>query len=183
MTVFMTDFTVRAAAPATDPADRTVLERLWHLFRHDMSAFSGQLPRPDGTFRNERLRAAFTEPGWASYLFHQQEHPVGFALVRNLGGPGPVVLSSFFLVNAARGRGYGLGAALEVVRRHPGAWEVAFQDANSAAVAFWPRVAEAAADGDGWRVEHRPIADRPETTPDAWVSFTVPAAASNQPLH
>jgi aryl-alcohol dehydrogenase-like predicted oxidoreductase len=66
------------------PADQPVLERLWLLFRHDMSEFRGQLPRPDGTFRSERLRAAFGDPDWAPYLLVQGESPVGLALVRGL---------------------------------------------------------------------------------------------------
>jgi predicted acetyltransferase len=171
----MTVLTVRHADPAADPTDRSLLDRLWQLFRHDMSAYSGTLPRPDGGFRTERLDAARTEPGWAAYLFHLDGQPAGFALVRNLTGPGPIVLNSFFLVAGARRRGHGLPAALDVVRRHPGAWEVAFQDANTAATVFWPRVAQAA-DGDGWRLEHRPVAGRPEVPADAWISFTVPPA-------
>lgn len=172
----MNDLAVRAADPANDPADRALLERLWLLFRHDMSAFTGSLPLPDGTYRRERLDESFAEPGWATYLFHEADRPVGFAHVRNLGGPGPIVLSSFFLVAGARRRGYGMVAALDVVRRHPGAWEVAFQDANAAAVAFWPRVGAAASGGGDWRLEHRPIPGRPEIAPDAWICFTVPAA-------
>ena len=171
----MTDFAVRAAEPGTQPADRAVLERLWHLFRHDMSVYSGALPRPDGTFRSERLYSAFNEPGWASYLFTEREHPVGFGLVRALDEPGPTVLNAFFLVNAVRRRGRGLSVALDVLHRHPGDWEVAFQDENQAAVAFWPRVAEAAAGPGAWRLEHRPIPGKPEVAPDAWISFTVPA--------
>ena len=169
----MNDFAMRPADTGTGSPDRLVLERLWNLFRHDMSAFTGGLPGPDGAFRTERLRSAFTDPGWAPYLFTQGEYPAGFAFVRNLDGPGPIVLNAFFLVNAVRRRGHGLRAALEVVRRHPGDWEVAFQDANAAAVAFWPRVAEAAAPG-AWRLEHRPIPGRPEIPDDAWISFTVP---------
>ena len=166
----MTDFSIRAA----EPADRPVLDHLWQLFRHDMSAYSHELPRRDGTFRSERLYSALNESGWAAYLFHLGENPAGFAFVRNLDGPGPIVLNSFFLVSAARRQGHGLPAALEVVRRHPGDWEVAFQDANTAAVAFWPRVAQAAG-GDGWRLEHRPVKGRPQVPADAWICFKVPA--------
>ena len=171
----MNDFAVRAADLSTDSADRALVERLWLLFRHDMSAFTGALPFADGTFRRERLEASFTEEGWATYLFHEADRPVGFAHARNLEGAGPIVLSSFFLVAGVRRRGYGLRAALDVVRRHPGDWEVAFQDSNSAAVAFWPRVASAAG-GESWRLEHRPIPGKPEIAPDAWISFSVPAA-------
>ena len=45
-------------------ADHPVLERLWLMFRHDVSEFRGQLPRRDGTFRSERLQAAFGDPDW-----------------------------------------------------------------------------------------------------------------------
>jgi len=38
-----------------DAEDRVVLERLWLMFRHDMSEFQGQLPRPDGSYRTEWL--------------------------------------------------------------------------------------------------------------------------------
>ena len=64
--------------------DRVVLERLWLLFRHDMSRFSGGLPRPDGTFRSEWLDSALASPHWAAFLAHCGDSPVGFAFVRNL---------------------------------------------------------------------------------------------------
>jgi hypothetical protein len=35
----------------------------------------------------------------------------------------------------------GLRAVHKIVTRHPGSWEVAFQDDNVAAVRFWRRVA------------------------------------------
>ncbi|WP_454858018.1 hypothetical protein [Promicromonospora soli] len=97
--------------PST-PADRPVLERLWLLFRHDMSEVSGALPDPSGQFRRERLDAAFTEPAWRGMLAHLEPadgapaSPVGFALVRGLDGPDRV-LSSFFVVRGARRTGIG----------------------------------------------------------------------------
>ncbi|KOU70930.1 acetyltransferase [Streptomyces sp. MMG1533] len=159
--------------PAT-PADRPAVERLWLLFRHDLSEFGGQLPNPDGTFRSERLEAAFSgDVGWAPYLFGLGERPVGFAFVRGLGGP-TRVLNSFFVVRGVRRGGVGLRAVREVVARHPGEWEVAFQDANAGAVRFWRRVAVELA-GDGWKEERRPVPDRPDLAPDVWVSFRYPS--------
>jgi predicted acetyltransferase len=169
----VTDFAIRPADPE-NPTDRAVLERLFLAHRHEMSAYSRELPRPDGTYRDDWLRSVLSnDPAWAAYLFHLGEHPAGFAFVRNLGGPGPLVLNTFFLVNAARRQGHGLTAALDVIRRRPGDWEIAYQDANTAASVLWPRVARAAG-GDTWRHEHRP-APRPEMPPNSWVCFTVPA--------
>ena len=157
-------------------ADRPVVERLWLMFRHDMSEFGGQLPNPDGTFRAERLIAAFEDRDWAGYVFAgPQDRPVGFAIVRGLAGP-VRVLSSFFVVRSMRRTGAGLQAAGAIVTDHPGLWEVAFQDANAAAVRFWRRVATEFA-GSDWTEERRTVPGRPDLPPDVWISFMVPGGA------
>lgn len=167
----MVELSVRLAGEA----DRPVLERLWLMFQHDMSEFWGLLPFPDGTFRSQRLEAAFTTTDSAAYLFMRGERPVGFAVVRGLTGP-QRVLNSFFVVRGARRDGVGLCAVQEVVGRHPGPWEIAFQDDNPAAVRFWHRAADAIAP-DAWTEEHRPVPTRPDLPPDAWISFTATAEA------
>ena len=160
------DVTVRRATAD----DRQTVERLWLLFRHDLSEFGGQLPSPDGTFRSERLDAAFTDSGdWAPYLFTVGEHPVGFAFVRALTGP-KRVLNSFFVVRGLRRTGIGLHAVREVIARHPGPWEIAFQDENAAAARFWRRVADEIAP-DAWTEERRPVVGRPDLPPDVWISL------------
>ncbi|MER5212995.1 GNAT family N-acetyltransferase [Streptomyces sp. NPDC002838] len=165
------ELTVR---PAT-PADRPTVERLWLMFRHDLSKFGGQLPNPDGTFRSERLEAAFSgSADWAPYLISRGEQPIGFAFVRALSTP-THVLNSFFVVRGVRREGVGLAAVREVVARHPGEWEVAFQDDNAGAVRFWRRVAEELAPG-AWREERRPVQGRPDLAPDVWVSFRYPSS-------
>jgi predicted acetyltransferase len=161
-------------------ADRPMVERLWLMFRHDMSQFGGQLPNTDGTFRAERLVAAFEEPGWAGYVFAGPEHrPVGFAIVRGLAGP-VRVLNSFFVVRSMRRAGVGLQAVGAIVAEHPGPWEVAFQEVNTAAVRFWRRAATELA-GNDWTEERRAVPGRPDLPPDVWISFTVDGAADPSP--
>ncbi|MFJ8666197.1 GNAT family N-acetyltransferase [Streptomyces sp. NPDC093600] len=161
----MPDVTARLAGAS----DRPALERLWLMFRHDMSEFDGVLPDPRGAFRTDRLDAALTEPGWAPYLLTRGERPAGLALVRGLAGP-TRVLNSFFVVRGARRTGFGLRAVQAVVALHPGPWEVAFQEANAVAVRFWRRVATEIA-GDAWSEERRPVPGRPDLPPDSWISF------------
>ncbi|MEU9354137.1 GNAT family N-acetyltransferase [Streptomyces griseoloalbus] len=161
----MPDLSIRLAGPA----DRPVVERLWLMFRHDMSEFEDVLPHADGTFRSDRLHRAFTEPGWAPYLVARGDSPAGFAFVRGLDGPARV-MNSFFVVRGARRTGIGLRIAQEIVARHPGAWDIAFQDANAVAVRFWRRVATAIA-GEAWTEERRGVPNRPDLPPDVWISF------------
>ncbi|RAJ66939.1 putative acetyltransferase [Streptomyces sp. Amel2xB2] len=156
-------------------ADRPLMERLWLLFRHDMSEFAGRLPEPDGTFRSDRLDNALRGgPDWAAYALTLGERPAGLAFVRNLTGA-TRILNSFFVVRGARRAGVGMRAVRLLVAEHPGRWEIAFQDSNPAAVRFWRRVAAELA-GDAWSEERRPVPDRPEVPPDAWISFDVPPA-------
>ncbi|MFH9040029.1 GNAT family N-acetyltransferase [Streptomyces sp. NPDC017966] len=165
----MSELSIRPAGHA----DRPVVERLWLMFRHDMSEFQGLLPNADGTFRSERLHMAFTEPGWAPYLAVMGDRPAGFAFVRGLDGPARV-MNSFFVARGARRTGAGLRMAREIVARHPGAWDIAFQDANAAAVRFWRRVATEIA-GEAWTEERRGVPDQPDLPPDVWISFNSPA--------
>lgn len=160
---------VREAAPA----DRPVLERLWLLFRHDLSELAGTLPRPDGTFRTERLVSAFEDDDWAPYLLASGEHPVGLAFVRGLNAP-TRVLNSFFVVRGTRRTGIGRRAARHVLGLHPGPWEIAFQDANLPAVHFWRRVATDVA-GHAWTEQRRPVPGRPDVPPDVWIRIEAEA--------
>ncbi len=164
----MTEVSVRLA----NEADRSVLERLWLMFRHDMSEFTGALPNPDGTFRSERLEAAFTSDDWAPYVVTSGDRPAGLAFVRALT-TSTRVLNSFFVVRGARRTGIGLRAVRQVVTRHPGAWEIAFQDANVGAVSFWRRVATEIA-GEAWTETRRPVPGLPDAPPDVWIAFSFP---------
>jgi predicted acetyltransferase len=148
--------------------DRAALERLWLMFRHEMSSHTRALPSPDGTYRSERLERALIDPAWGAWILTAGQHPIGLALARALDQP-VHVLNSFFVVAPARRRGVGSSFASAVVDAHPGTWTVAFQDANTAAARFWPALA--AGYDPAWRLEHRRVPDRPELPPDAWVTF------------
>jgi predicted acetyltransferase len=155
---------------AATEADRPVLEQLWTMFRHDMSAFTGSVPDHRGRFRQERLDAALTDPGWTAHLFRLGSAAVGFALVRGLGSHERTI-SSFFIAHGARRSGMGRAAVRDVTRQHPGNWSVAFQDRNTVASRFWPTVA--AELDDRWTLEHRGVPGRPDLPDDAWVRFIV----------
>ncbi|MFF9730954.1 GNAT family N-acetyltransferase [Streptomyces albidoflavus] len=165
----MPDISLRLA----ELADKPTAERLWLMFRHDMSEAEGDLPGPDGSFPDAWLHLAFSEPDRAPYLLTVGDRPVGFAFVRGLLGP-TRVMNSFFVVRGARRAGAGTHAAQGVVARHPGPWEIAFQDANAGAVRFWRRVATKIA-GDAWTEERRPVPNRPDLAPDVWISFSTTA--------
>ena len=166
----MSPLTFRPARP-TDPREAAALRRLWQLFRHDLSAVDHALPDPQGRYRSERLESALSaEPGWEAWIATSAGRPVAFALARAVDQP-VRVLSSFFVVAAARRDGLGTAFASTVVSAHPGPWAVAHQGSNAAAARFWPRLASRY--DASWTTEQRTVPGRPDLPPDTWVRFTV----------
>ncbi|MGW6062292.1 GNAT family N-acetyltransferase [Streptomyces sp. NPDC055189] len=144
---------------------RPVVEQLAQLYRHDLSEFLGHLPAPDGTFGFGALPRFFDEPERQALLIRHGAAPAGFILTRPLPR-GATSISAFFVVRALRRRGVGRQAALQLLHSRPGAWAIAFQEANAGAARFWRGVATAAV-GSAWQEETRPVPPpAPATLPD-----------------
>ena len=157
-----------------DAANRPVVERLWQLFKHDMSAVTGALPDAEGRFRAHRLPRYFDGGRDLGFLVRGDRAPVGFCSVLDVG-EGSSVMGDFFVVRAARRSGVGSTAATRLITGRPGSWAVPFQAANTGAVAFWHGVADALADS-AWTEERLPVPGRPEVPPDVWLRFRVAPA-------
>ncbi len=156
---------------------RAVLERLWQLYRHDLSEFRGKhgpegfrgmLPGEDGTYALRSLLPFLDDDAdRAAYLFTNGSSPVGFALVSGLNAQRRL-MSEFFVVRGARRQGIARTAVAELFALHPGEWEIPFQENNVAAARFWRGVA-----GDSVREELRPVPGKPEVPPDVWLTLNV----------
>ena len=163
---------------AVTVATRPVLERLWQLYRHDLSELRGSLPGPDGTFHTRALAPFLSDdPDRSAHLFHAAEGLVGFGLVSRVTKE-PHLMSAFFVVRSARGRGVGLAAATQLLARYPGTWEIPFQEENGAAARFWRRLAPAVADDA--REDRRPVPGKPHVPPDVWLTVTVDLSPPGQ---
>jgi predicted acetyltransferase len=160
--------------------NRQVVERLWQLYRHDLSqfrgthgpeGFRGSLPGENGLFHTRTLVPYFEDDSdRAGFVVHERAVPVGFVFVARLTTP-MRLMGDFFVVRGVRGRGVARAAVEQVFERFPGVWEIPFQDNNSAAARFWRRIA--AERGRDVREERRPVPGKPEVPPDVWITLTV----------
>lgn len=147
--------------------DWTVIAWLWQAYRNDLSAIVDGLPRADGRFNHAWLDGWAESEDAAGYLVREGDAPIAFAVVNRLT-EGPHGIGAFWVVPARRRGGVGWELALDVIRRHPGAWEIAFQRDNPGAGKFWRRVADEVF-GE-WAEEARPVPGKPEVPPDTWLS-------------
>ena len=151
----------------TTSEQRTVAERLWQLYWHDLSEFRGYMPGSSGLYETTRLLNYFKDPNRCGYLIYSDQALRGFALIHGLAGE-TRVMGDFFVVRAARRQHVGYEAAVKVMGLHPGRWAIPFQEENPGAARFWRRVgAELAA--AGYEEEQRPVPGKPQVSPDIWL--------------
>jgi predicted acetyltransferase len=145
------------------------VERLWQLYWHDLSEFRRVLPDADGLFPDRLLAPYRDNPDCRGYLIEDGGPPLGFVFVGRLA-EGPRLMSEFFVVRAARRTGVGYRATLDPLNRHPGRWEIPFQEENQGAARFWRHAATAVA-GDTWTEERRPVPGKPHLPHDVWITL------------
>ncbi len=146
-----------------------VAERFWQFFLHDLSEFRDSNPDEHGAFKRRHLEPfLLRDPDRVAYLVYGPTGPVGFAFVYGLRTD-VRRFDQFFIVRSQRRAGVGRVAAEATVRRHPGRWEVGFQNENLAAARFWRRLAAEV----GMNVEERlqPVPDKPHIPDDVILSF------------
>ena len=146
-----------------------IAERFWQLFLHDLSEFRNSHPDEHGSFKRRHLEPYLVrDPDRVAYLVYGPTGPVGLALVSGLTGE-VRRFDQFFIVRSQRGAGVGRAAAEATVGRHPGRWEVGFQNENPDAARFWRRLAA----GIGTNVQERlqPVPRKPHIPDDVILSF------------
>jgi predicted acetyltransferase len=125
--------------------DKTVLANLLQLYRHDLSAERAIELTEHGTFIYRFLDHYFVDGGDREADFIRDDGTLAGFIMTRLLSEGVREMSEFFVVRAHRRRGVGRRAAELVFRRHPGSWEVAFDDGTQGAATFWQVVVAGAA--------------------------------------
>ena len=146
-----------------------IAERFWQFFLHDLSEFRDSHPDEHGAFKRDHLEPYLVlDPDRVAYVVYGPTGPVGLSFVYGLAGE-VRRFDQFFIVRSQRRAGVGRTAAEATVRRHPGRWEVGFQNENPIAARFWRRLASEV----GRNVQERtqPVPDKPRIPEDVILSF------------
>ena len=155
-------------APAT-LADKPLIEGLFQFYAYDFSELEPVGSRDfaftaDGRFEAyPYMDAYWSEPDRWPLLIRVGGEAAGFALINthsHRGGSVERNMGEFWVARKHRRAGVGAEALRRILALHPGRWEVAIAERNTAAQAFWPRaiaaapnvreLKETAGDGEHW---------------------------------
>jgi predicted acetyltransferase len=155
-----------------DESSRPTLDRLWQLYKHDLSEFRDSQPNADGVFVTTRgIDELLANGGHEATLIYAEDQLVGFVIVGGLSGSRRDI-SEFFILRSWRRKGVSAKVAEAVIRRHRGSWQIAFQENNLVAARFWRSLADKLTHGV-FEVELRPVPNKPHVPPDTWISFEI----------
>jgi predicted acetyltransferase len=153
--------------PVAGDDDWSVVAWLWQAYKHDLAPVVGAYPRADGRYNRTQLDTWSAAPDTAAYVAWEGDAPVGFAVVVRLAEP-PTGMGAFWVAPVVRRTGLGRRLARDVIGRHPGAWEIAFQQDNQGAGRFWRLVADEML--VAWTEDQRAVPGKPDVPPDTWIS-------------
>lgn len=143
----------RVSLERGEPSQRETLANLVQLYIHDFSEFLSAerklAVQEDGRYADLlRLDEYWREAGRSVWFIRAGGELAGFALLNtrsHCDRPVDFNMGEFFVMRAFRREGVGARAALDLIERHPGQWEIAIGQRNIPAQAFWRRVVDALA--------------------------------------
>lgn len=132
-------------------SQRETLANLVQLYIHDFNDF---LPRDrriaiqdDGRYPDVlSLDDYWSKPDHAVWFIRADNELAGFALLNrksHCSRPVDHNMGEFFILRAYRQKGVGSRAGVDLIKQHPGQWEIAVGAGNFLAQAFWPLVFKA----------------------------------------
>lgn len=121
-----------------------VLNALFQLYAHDFSEHVPLALNERGRFEVSAGELWWTQDGHHPFFVRVAGRLAGFALARKgskiSGDPAVMDMAEFFVVRSERGKRVGRRAALALIGRFPGPWEVRVRQSNPAALRFWSGV-------------------------------------------
>jgi predicted acetyltransferase len=144
---------------AESESDGAALHRLYVLYLHDLSEFTGHYALDaEARWTPSYLDDMLARPMCHCLLVRSHGAAAGFALVAQQPFPympadADFHLAEFFVAKPYRRSGLGRAAAEATLRRFPGRWNLAVVDRNAPAFAFWRSVLAELTGGDYAEIE------------------------------
>lgn len=121
-------------------ADRSTLASMMELYLYEFSVWENTNLNQHGLYGYPYLDYYFTEPKRFAYFIKVEGKLAGFALVCDycyVREDDALFMAEFFILKKYRNRGIGKKSAIDVIKKHPGKWELTLHPENKGAYPFW----------------------------------------------
>jgi len=123
--------------------EKLILAHLIELYEYDFSDFEDTDVNGLGLYGYSYLDYYWTEKRRFPYFIKVNGFLAGFVMVCDycyVSSQDTLVMSEFFVMKKYRGKGIGKRAAIDVLRKHPGKWELMVHPKNLVSHSFWDSV-------------------------------------------
>lgn len=131
---------------------REILAHLIELYEYDFSEYENSDVNAYGLYGYSYLDYYWTEDKRYAYFIKVNGKLAGFVMVCGYcyvsKDEETLFLSEFFVMKKYRRQGIGKYAALQILREHPGKWELTVHPNNPGSHKFWKKVISEAAKGE-----------------------------------
>jgi predicted acetyltransferase len=124
--------------------EKLILSHLLELYHYEFSDFEKTDVNALGLYGYSYLDYYWTEDRRFAYFIKVDGHLAGFAMVCDYcyvsKDPSTNFIAEFFVMRKYRRQGIGLKVATDVLKRHPGKWELTVHPDNTRSHHFWEKV-------------------------------------------
>ncbi len=129
---------------------RTVKEKdrdlLWNInqkYLYEMTNFYDDPMDKNGNYHYGHFDEYFTDPMRTAYFIYSDDTFIGFAFIcpySNIGQSPDYTMAEFTIFPVYRRKHYAFDAAGMILTKHPGKWEIKYNEKNFAAKRLWNTV-------------------------------------------
>ena len=124
--------------------DRDLLWNINQKYLYEMTNFYDDPMDDSGNYHYGHFDDYFSDPKRVAYFIFDDDILVGFAMIcpySNMGRNPDYTMAEFTIFPAYRRKHYALDAAEMILDRHPGEWEIKYNEKNGGAKKLWNAVA------------------------------------------
>ncbi len=125
------------------PGDRELLWNINQKYLYEMTGFYDDPMDEHGNYSYGHFEEYFSDPKRVVYFIYNDGALIGFAMLcpySNIGQDPDCTMAEFTIFPAYRKKHFALGAAKMILAKHPGKWEIKYNEKNSAAKKLWNKV-------------------------------------------
>ena len=125
--------------------DRDLLWNINQKYLYEMTYFYDDPMDENGNYHYGHFDEYFTDSKRVAYFIYNDDTLVGFAMLcpySNIGQDPDYIMAEFTIFPAYRRKHFAFDTAKMILEKHPGKWEIKYNEKNASAKKLWTKVTQ-----------------------------------------